>query len=90
IESLENEISFTYDAVATIMVHYQSLNLTYTSSKPELDKFKNATRLGAMEKELLTAYDDLELQINHLGRKMSKLEKRLNDLKQCHKKQKEV
>ncbi|KAG2210460.1 hypothetical protein INT47_002402 [Mucor saturninus] len=82
IERLQNELEFTYDTVATITVHFESLHHAYTSSKPALDKAKNATRLGEMEKELLTAYDDLGLQVNHLERKITKLEKRLEQLRQ--------
>lgn len=82
IERLQNELEFTYDTVATITVHFESLHHAYTCSKPELDKSKNATRLGEMEKELLTAYDDLGLQVTHLERKIAKLEKRLDQLRQ--------
>lgn len=82
IEYLQNELEFTYDNVATITVHFESLQHAYTSSKPVLDKSKNATRLGEMEKELLTAYDDLGLQVTHLERKIAKLEKRLDQLRQ--------
>lgn len=82
IERLQNELEFTYDTVATITVHFESLHHAYTSSKPALDKAKHATRLGEMEKELLTAYDDLGLQVTHLERKIAKLEKRLEQLRQ--------
>ncbi|KAI8056281.1 uncharacterized protein B0P05DRAFT_560194 [Gilbertella persicaria] len=81
IEQLERELAFTYDTVATITVHFESLHHAYTSSKPQLDQSKTATRLGEMEKELLTAYDDLGLQVTHLERKIAKLEKRLAQLK---------
>ncbi|KAI8643041.1 hypothetical protein BD408DRAFT_415483 [Parasitella parasitica] len=82
IKRLEKELAFTYDNIATITVHFESLHHAYTSSKPELDKSKSATRLGEMEKELLTAYDDLGLQVTHLERKIGKLEKRIAQLKQ--------
>ncbi|KAI9359743.1 hypothetical protein BD770DRAFT_385420 [Pilaira anomala] len=82
IERLQNELEFTYDTVATITVHFESLHHAYMCSKPELDKSKNSTRLGEMEKELLTAYDDLGLQVTHLERKIAKLEKRLVQLRQ--------
>lgn len=82
IERLSSELEFTYDTVATITVHFESLHHAYTCSKPELDKSKSATRLGEMEKELLTAYDDLGLQVTHLERKISKLEKRLAQLRE--------
>ncbi|KAI8068807.1 hypothetical protein BDF21DRAFT_425556 [Thamnidium elegans] len=82
IERLQNELEFTYDTVATITVHFESLHHAYTCSKPELDKSKNSTRLGEMEKELLTAYDDLGLQVTHLERKIAKLEKRLVQLRE--------
>jgi hypothetical protein len=82
IERLQKELAFTYDTVATITVHFESLHHAYTSSKPQLDKTKTDTRLGEMEKELLTAYDDLGLQVIHLERKITKLEKRLAQLKE--------
>lgn len=82
IERLQKELAFTYDTVATITVHFESLHHAYTCSKPELDKTKSATRLGEMEKELLTAYDDLGLQVTHLERKIAKLEKRIAQLKE--------
>ncbi|CAO3655598.1 unnamed protein product [Mucor fragilis] len=82
IERLQKEIAFTYDTVATITVHFESLHHAYICSKPELEKSKSATRLGEMEKELLTAYDDLGLQVTHLERKIAKLEKRLAHLKE--------
>ena len=81
IECLERELAFTYDTFATITVHFESLYHTYASSKPQLDQFKSATRLGEMEKELLIAYDDLGLQVTHLERKIAKLEKRLAELR---------
>ncbi|KAG2209624.1 hypothetical protein INT46_007316 [Mucor plumbeus] len=82
IERLQKELAFTYDTVATITVHFESLHHAYTCSKPELDKSKSATRLGEMEKELLTAYDDLGLQVTHLERKIAKLEKKIAQLKE--------
>ena len=82
IARLENELEFTYDTVATITVHFESLYHAYTSSKSELDRTRSETRLGEMEKELLTAYDDLGLQVTHLERKIAKLEKRLHTLRE--------
>lgn len=79
---LENELAFTYDTMATITVHFESLYHAYHSSKSKLDQSKTATRLCEMEKELLTAYDDLGLQVNHLERKIAKLEKRVKQLKE--------
>ncbi|CEG82661.1 hypothetical protein RMATCC62417_16704 [Rhizopus microsporus] len=81
IERLQNELEFTYDAVATITVNFQSLLHAYKCSEPQLEKTKSATRLCEMEKELLTAYDDLTLQVSHLERKIAKLEKRITTLK---------
>lgn len=80
IKKLEKELAFTFDSIATLTVHFDSLHHAYTSSKAELDMTKNATRLCDKEKELLTAYDDLGLQVNHLERKIKKLEKRISDL----------
>lgn len=79
---LEKELAFTYDTMATITVHYESLYHAYCSSKQKLDQSKTETRLCEMEKELLTAYDDLGLQVNHLERNIFKLEKRMKQLKE--------
>ncbi|CAO3630284.1 unnamed protein product [Cunninghamella echinulata] len=80
-ERLSSELQFTYDSLATIIVHFDSLQLAYTSSKPDLDKDYSATRLTPKEKELLAAYDDLGLQVVHLDRKIKKLEARLSELR---------
>ncbi|KAI8980287.1 hypothetical protein BDB01DRAFT_797214 [Pilobolus umbonatus] len=86
-EALQNELEFTYDSLATISVHFESLHHAYISSKAELDKSKSATRLGEKEKELLTAYDDLGLQVNHLEKKLEKINKRMEQLKSGEHKQ---
>ena len=81
IARLESEITFTYDAFATVTVMFDSLQHAYASSKAEMDKSRNATRLSEKEKELLAAYDDLGLQVVHLERQVVKLEKRLVELR---------
>ncbi|KAG2218084.1 hypothetical protein INT45_004833 [Circinella minor] len=81
IARLESEITFTYDAFATVTVMFDSLQHAYASSKAEMDKSRNATRLSEKEKELLAAYDDLGLQVVHLERQVVKLEKRLMELR---------
>ncbi|KAI7855730.1 hypothetical protein BDC45DRAFT_505746 [Circinella umbellata] len=81
ISRLESEITFTYDAFATVTVMFDSLQHAYASSKAEMDKSRNATRLSEKEKELLAAYDDLGLQVVHLERQVVKLEKRLMELR---------
>ncbi|KAI8887145.1 hypothetical protein K501DRAFT_283434 [Backusella circina FSU 941] len=82
IERLHSDLEFARDNFATILVHFESLHHAYTRCKPELDESKGATRLGEKEKELLTAYDDLGLQVTHLERKITKLEKRISELKE--------
>ncbi|KAI8138230.1 hypothetical protein BJV82DRAFT_632279 [Fennellomyces sp. T-0311] len=81
IARLESEITFTYDAFATVSVMFDSLQHAYASSKAEMDKSRNETRLSEKEKELLAAYDDLGLQVVHLERQVVKLEKRLAELR---------
>ncbi|KAF7723457.1 hypothetical protein EC973_002010 [Apophysomyces ossiformis] len=81
IERLESELAFTYDSLATITVMFDSLRLAYANCKNEIEKSKSETRLGEMEKELLTAYDDLGLQVTHLEREIIKLEKRLMEIR---------
>lgn len=80
-ERLASELAFTYDSLATIIVHFESLQLAYTSSQAELKKSFCPTRLDPKEKELLAAYDDLGLQVTHLERKIKKLEARLDELR---------
>ncbi|KAI9268850.1 hypothetical protein BDA99DRAFT_502802 [Phascolomyces articulosus] len=81
ISRLESEITFTFDTFATVTVMYDSLQHAYASSKEEMEKTRNATRLSEKEKELLAAYDDLGLQVVHLERQVVKLEKRLAELR---------
>jgi cell division protein FtsB len=80
-DRLASELAFTYDTLATISVHLESLQLAYTSCKADLKKNFCATRLGPKEKELLAAYDDLGLQVVHLERKIKKLETRLQEVR---------
>ncbi|CAO3589129.1 unnamed protein product [Absidia cylindrospora] len=70
--TLENEMDFTQDAWATLNVMFESVRLAYLNCAPQLAP--HPTRLDAMEKELLSAYDDLELQVIHLDRHIQKLE----------------
>ncbi|KAI9496275.1 hypothetical protein BDB00DRAFT_140350 [Zychaea mexicana] len=79
LNELENKVTYSLDSLATITVMYNSLKHAYDNSKPELDQTSTATRLGEMERELLTAYDDLGLQVRHLARDMSKLEKQIKE-----------
>ncbi|CDH58849.1 predicted protein [Lichtheimia corymbifera JMRC:FSU:9682] len=81
IRQLESELNYTYDTLATIYVMFGSLEHAYTSCKPEMDQSQNATRLSDKEKELLTQFDDLGLQVTHLERQLVKLEKRLAELR---------
>ncbi|KAL0098149.1 hypothetical protein J3Q64DRAFT_1694543 [Phycomyces blakesleeanus] len=81
IERLESELNFTYDSLANVNVMFDSLRNAYSTCKPEIEKNKTETRLGAMEKELLAAYDDVGLQVIHLERQLVKLEKRLLEVR---------
>ncbi|KAG0172009.1 hypothetical protein DFQ28_003015 [Apophysomyces sp. BC1034] len=81
LERIETELAFTYDVLATINVHYDSLKHAYTDFKPSMEESANPLQLCDMEKELLTAYDDLGLQVTHLERKLIKLEKSLLQLR---------
>jgi hypothetical protein len=82
VEKLQGDLAFATDNLNTILVHFESLHHAYTRCKPELEETKGATRLGEKEKELLTAYDDLGLQVTHLERKITKLEKRISEVKE--------
>ncbi|KAI8089269.1 uncharacterized protein BX664DRAFT_332596 [Halteromyces radiatus] len=81
-ERLESELAFTLDSLATLSVHFQSLQSAYISSQADLKEQYCPTRLGPKEKELLAAYDDLGLQVVHMERKIKKLETRLQQLAQ--------
>ncbi|ORX47071.1 hypothetical protein DM01DRAFT_1339367 [Hesseltinella vesiculosa] len=75
LDRLEKDLAFTHDTLATIIVHLESLHLAYTSSIPDLQK-----DFCPREKELLSAYDDLGLQVTHLERKIKKLEARIQEI----------
>ncbi|KAG2206688.1 hypothetical protein INT47_003630 [Mucor saturninus] len=80
-DELMAELDYSYDTLATINVIFDSLRFTYATSKNDIDRLKNNTILGDMEKELLIAYDDLTLQINHLEKNICKIEKKMLKLK---------
>lgn len=80
-DDLVSELDYSYDSLATITVIYNSLKLTYTTNKDNIEQFRNNTRLNDMEKELLAAYDDLSLQINHLKKDITKIEEKILKLK---------
>lgn len=80
-DELMAELDYSYDTLATINVIFDSLRFTYVTSKNDIDQYKNNTMLGDMEKELLIAYDDLTLQINHLEKNICKIEKKMIKLK---------
>lgn len=82
IKALQDELEFTCDSLATINILYESLYQAYKLSEPELEKTKSATRLCEKEKELLTEYDDLGLQISHFSSKFTELENRIAALKE--------
>ncbi|CAO3643523.1 unnamed protein product [Mucor fragilis] len=80
-DGLITELEFSYDCLATINVVYTSLRHTYSESKWSIEQQGNVTRLCDMEKELLIAYDDLNLQIKHLEKSIIKMEQKLMRLK---------
>lgn len=80
-DELIAELDYSYDSLATINVIFDSLRFTYATSKTDIERLKNNTMLGDMEKELLIAYDDLSIQINHLEKNISKIEKKILKLK---------
>ncbi|KAI8089449.1 uncharacterized protein BX664DRAFT_385934 [Halteromyces radiatus] len=80
--TLEDELDYTQDTLATLNVMFGSLRQAYVTCAPQLDP--HATRLDAMEKELLSAYDDLELQVIHLDRHIKKLELSWHQWKSAH------
>ncbi|KAI9343681.1 hypothetical protein BD770DRAFT_398027 [Pilaira anomala] len=80
-DDLVSELDYSYDSLATITVILNSLRLTYTTNKDSIEQFRNNARLNDMEKELLTAYDDLSLQINHLKKDITKIEEKILKLK---------
>ncbi|KAI8327783.1 hypothetical protein BC941DRAFT_446285 [Chlamydoabsidia padenii] len=79
LETLEDEFDYTQDTLATLNVMFGSLRQAYETCEPQLTP--HPTRLDAMEKELLSAYDDLELQVIHLDRHIKKLESSWRDWK---------
>lgn len=81
VEKLESELISTFETVANITVMLESLRNAYATCKSEIGQSKYATRLSEKEKELLAAYDDLNLQVTHLERRINKFETHLGDLK---------
>lgn len=80
IKRLEKELAFSCDTLATIVVMIESLQRAYDSRRPD-QPMKGLTRLDAAERELLAEYDDLDLQMSHLEKKINKMEAKLSDLK---------
>lgn len=80
-DSLISKLDYSYDSLATINIIFDSLCFTYNNSKDDIEQHKSHTRLGEMEKELLAAYDDLCLQVNHLEKDVDKIEAALDKLK---------
>ena len=78
---LEEELEHSLDSLTAVTVMFDSLRHAYTACKSEIDQSSTATRLGDMERELLTAYDDLGIQVRQLGRHISKLEKQIKELR---------
>ncbi|KAI9300924.1 hypothetical protein BJ944DRAFT_272248 [Cunninghamella echinulata] len=72
LNGLEDEFAYTQENLATVNIMFDSLKQAFIDCEPQLKP--NITRLDDMEKELLSAYDDLELQVIHLERHINKLE----------------
>lgn len=72
LNELEDEFAYTQETLATVNIMFDSLKQTFIDYEPHLKP--NVTRLCEKEKELLSAYDDLELQVIHLKRHINKLE----------------
>jgi hypothetical protein len=81
IKRLERELAFSCDTLATIVVMIESLQRAYDTCRP--DQSEGRTRLNAAERELLAEYDDLELQMSHLEKKIAQMEAQLTELKGC-------
>lgn len=79
IKRLEKELAFSCDTLATIVVMIESLQRAYDTCRP--DQSQGRTRLNAAERELLAEYDDLELQMSHLEKKIAQMEAQLTELK---------
>jgi uncharacterized coiled-coil protein SlyX len=79
IKRLEKELAFSCDTLATIVVMIESLQRAYDTCGP--DQSQGRTRLNAAERELLAEYDDLELQMSHLEKKIAQMEAQLTELK---------
>ncbi|GAB5590413.1 hypothetical protein Unana1_05313 [Umbelopsis nana] len=80
IRRLEKELTFSCDTLATIVVMIESLQRAYDSRRPD-QPILGKTRLDAAERELLAEYDDLDLQMSHLEKKIALMETELADLK---------
>ncbi|KAI8583618.1 hypothetical protein K450DRAFT_222004 [Umbelopsis ramanniana AG] len=79
IKRLEKELAFSCDTLATIVVMIESLQRAYDTCRP--DQSQGRTRLNPAERELLAEYDDLELQMSHLEKKIAQMEAQLTELK---------
>ncbi|ORY92206.1 hypothetical protein BCR43DRAFT_497962 [Syncephalastrum racemosum] len=86
---LESELGSSNDSLATITIMFDSLRHAFNAGRPAMERSSTATRLGDMEKELLTAYDDLGLQVRHLDRRMQKLQKEIQRVKEEHQPQRQ-
>ncbi|KAI7855727.1 hypothetical protein BDC45DRAFT_505730 [Circinella umbellata] len=76
---LEDELEHSLDSLTAVTVMFDSLRHAYTTCKSEIDQSSTPTRLGDMERELLTAYDDIGIQVRQLGRHIGKLEKQIKE-----------
>ncbi|KAI8092171.1 uncharacterized protein B0P05DRAFT_525094 [Gilbertella persicaria] len=78
---LQSDLDYAYDSLASIQVIYHSLKHTYLGCQTKIEQHRNMTRLCDMEKELLIAYDDISLQVTHLKKDLTRIEREMNQLK---------
>jgi hypothetical protein len=79
VSDLERDLAFTQDQLATILVMLESLRTAYSSRSPSPSSQPRTSRLEDVDRELLTAYDDIMTQVNHLEKRINTLESRLEE-----------
>ncbi|RUP48916.1 hypothetical protein BC936DRAFT_143657 [Jimgerdemannia flammicorona] len=79
VSDLERDLAFTQDQLATILVMLESLRTAYSSRSPSPSSMPRTSRLEDVDRELLTAYDDIMTQVNHLEKRIATLESRLEE-----------
>lgn len=89
VHRLETELSFLQNECTTICIMFDSLrNAFYARALQQPDQFTAVPVLyhrqgrGDMDREMLTAYDDLTLKVRQLERKVDKLESEVCAIKE--------